>query len=163
MGSPMFHAEKSVEIFGGKPDDYLDIHEFMDSSKAAVSDLRHRTLTHNSWFVTTVLERVFGPLRKNSDGRQISVREIGQQHVMDDFNGSYPTAQDFLQNIEWADWMENGKNGELPPSHKKLKEAKPPSPVIVEEGVELPLFPASRLDFFDMRPCARASVPGLMD
>lgn len=32
---PYIHAELSAKRFGGVPEDYLDIHELMDSSKAA--------------------------------------------------------------------------------------------------------------------------------
>ncbi len=45
----------------------------MDSSKAAIADGRHRMLTHNTWFVGTILERVFGVTLTNSDGRVVSI------------------------------------------------------------------------------------------
>ncbi len=171
MGSPWIHAESSVKHFGGKPEDYLPIHELLDSSKASMSDLRHRFLTHNSWFVTTILEKIFGSVITNSDGRKVSVREIGQWHVMEDFNGSFPSAQDFLANIGWQDWMDNGKNGARPPSHKGL-----PLPAVVELtptessepstqriGIPMPevepFFQPRRFDF-ENRPCAHS---GLMD
>lgn len=133
MGSPTVHAELSAKRFGGNPKDYLHIHELMDSSKQAFSDMRHRTLTHNSWFVTTILEKIFGSSIKNSDGKTISVRDIGQWHVMEDFHGSFPTVQDYLENMKFKDWMDNGKGGDaIPPSHvglpkfnQKLLEPKP--------------------------------------
>jgi hypothetical protein len=107
---PYIHAKSSAKKFGGIPEDYMDIHEFMDSSKAAIADNRHRALTHNSWFIGTVLPRVFGEtFKRESDCVVISTRDIGEQHVLEDFKHKFiPTPQDFLQNIPYEDWMQNG-------------------------------------------------------
>jgi hypothetical protein len=91
----------------------------MDSSKATIADSRHRALTHNAWFVGTILEKVFGVTITNSVGRVVSVRDIGEQHVLEDFGGRYvPSAQDYLQEIEFKEWMLSGKGA--PPSFAKL-------------------------------------------
>ena len=45
---PIIHAESSARKFGGQPEDYLEIHNFMDSSKSVIADNRHRALTHNT-------------------------------------------------------------------------------------------------------------------
>ena len=63
MAKPHIHAVSSAKRYGGSPDDYLDIHQFMDSSKGAIADNRHRALTPHSWFLSVVLERVFGVKR----------------------------------------------------------------------------------------------------
>jgi len=120
MGSPSIHAELSAKRFGGKAEDYIEIHDLIDSSKTAFSDLRHRALTHNSWFVTTILERIFGRTIKNSSGIRVAVRDIGQWHIVEDFKGSFPTVQDYLENLPFAPWMNNGEDGAVPPSHAKL-------------------------------------------
>ena len=123
MSKPIYHAMSSVKKYGGNTDDYIDIHNFMDSSKGALPDNRHRALTHNSWFISVVIEKVFGVSRVNSDGRIYSTRQIAEDHCLEDFNMKFiPTAQDFLGNMQWQEWMENGKNG-YPPSHLKLKSA----------------------------------------
>lgn len=91
----------------------------MDSSKAAMADNRHRALTHNAWFIGYVLERIFGTTITNSDGKKISVRDIGEQHVLEDFGGKFiPSAQDYLSEIEFQDWMQNGRG--TPPSYAKI-------------------------------------------
>ena len=121
MSKPYIHAESSVKKFGGKPEDYLDIHMLLDSSKEAFPDLRHRALTHNSWFITTILERIFGVTRVNSDNKRYLVRNIGEQHVMEDFRMLFiPSVQDYLGEMEVRDWMDNARDGEVPPSRKKL-------------------------------------------
>ena len=68
---PYIHAELSVKRFGGKVDDYLDIHELMDSTKATFPNNGHRMITHNSWFVVEILPKIFGHQRINSDGKKI--------------------------------------------------------------------------------------------
>lgn len=125
MSKPYIHSLSSAKRFGGKPEDYIEIHNLMDSSKGAICDNRHRALTHNSWFLSVILERIFGVTITNSDGKKVSVRDIGEQHVAEDFKGRFiPSAQDYLQEMEMKDWMNNGK-GELPSSAQKLKLYRP--------------------------------------
>jgi hypothetical protein len=56
---PFRHARNSVKRWGGQPEDYLEIHNFMDLSKSAHADMRHRAIFHNS-LGPYVVERVFG-------------------------------------------------------------------------------------------------------
>lgn len=123
MAKPFIHAKNSARKFGGTPDAYLPIHRFLDSSKSAIADNRHRCLTHNSWFLSVVLEAVFGETIRNSEGREVSVREIGEQHVLEDYGMKFiPAASDFLAEIEWKPWMDNGRG--VPPSSAKLYDRK---------------------------------------
>lgn len=122
MSKPYYHALSSVKRYGGVPEDYLPIHDFMDSSKGVVPDNRHRALTHNSWFISTVIERVFGTMLTTSEGRKVSTRQIAEEHVLEDFQNKFiPAAADYLSLIEFEEWMNNGKAG-VPNSHKKVAE-----------------------------------------
>jgi len=49
-------------------------------------------------------ERIFGVAITNSDGKQVPVRYIGEQHIREDL-GRIPTAQDWLSQIKPARWM----------------------------------------------------------
>ena len=121
MAKPYIHARNSVRKFGGDIEDYVDIHDFMDSSKGCIADNRHRALTHNAWFLSNVLERVFGRTITNADGREVSVRTIGEQHVLEDFGMKFiPSAQDYLEGIPFSDWMNNGRGGDVPPSFRTI-------------------------------------------
>lgn len=117
MSKPYIHALSSAKKFGGVPEDYLPIHSFMDSSKAVIADNRHRALTHNAWFVGTVLDRVFGVTFVNSAGRTISTRDIGEQHVYEDL-GCIPSGHDYLAELEYKSWMEGRGR---PPSFSKIE------------------------------------------
>lgn len=121
MSKPIYHAESSVRKHGGKMEDYLPIHDFMDTSKGAMPDNRHRALTHNSWFISNVIEKVFGFYITLENGKKVSTRQIAEEHVLEDFGGQFiPTAQDYLQEIEIKPWMNSGMSGK-PDSAKKLK------------------------------------------
>lgn len=121
MSKPYIHALSSAKKHGGSPDDYIDIHNLMDSSKAAFADNRHRALTHNAWFIGYILEKIFGATRTNSAGRVYSVRDIGEEHVLEDFAGKFiPTVQDYFAEMSFQDWMQNGQG--TPPSYKKVIE-----------------------------------------
>ena len=94
MAHPLKHAESSARKFGGKVEDYLPIHNWFDESKAFLPDFRHRALRHHAEGIF-LCERIFGVAITNSDGRQVPVRYIGEQHVREDL-GRIPTAQDWL-------------------------------------------------------------------
>jgi hypothetical protein len=126
MSKPWIHAKNSARKFGGKPEDYIDIHNLMDSSKGTIGDNRHRCLTHNTWFIAAdgPLEKIFGVVIKNSDGKEVSVRDIGEQHILEDFGLRFiPTAQDYLQEMEIKSWMNNGKTS-VPSSFQRIEKTK---------------------------------------
>ncbi len=89
MGKPHQHAESSAKKFGGKMEDYLEIHLLLDSSKMAFADNRHRTLTHNSWFINHILPKIFGDTITNNAGKLISVIDIAEQHIERSFTNDF--------------------------------------------------------------------------
>lgn len=113
MASPNIHAKNSSIKHGGTPEDYIDIHKFMDSSKASFSDARHRTITHNIFFCVEVIPRVFGDERINSEGKTYSPKDIAEEHCIEDM-GTVPTIQDFLENMKIQKWMQGEANVEKP-------------------------------------------------
>lgn len=108
---PLQHARNSVRKYGGKPEDYQAIHDFFDSSKATLPDMRHRAILHSS-FGIFVLERVFGTYITNSSGRQVCVRDIGEDHVIEDL-GFIPTPEKWLKNLPQEDWMFGSRRGKI--------------------------------------------------
>lgn len=100
---PLIHSKNSVRKHGGRLEDYQPIHDFIDSSKAAVPDMRHRAVLHSAFGIFLV-ERVFGVSLKNADGALVSVRDIAEEHVIEDL-GRIPTLQDYLEHMELAPWM----------------------------------------------------------
>lgn len=103
MAHPIKHATRSAHLFGGAAEDYLAIHNWFDESKAHIGDLRHRALRHHSEGIF-LCESIFGVTMENSDGRQVPVRSVGEQHVKDDL-GWVPSVKDWLEHIQMQPWM----------------------------------------------------------
>lgn len=74
---PWLHAKMTVNKFHGRPEDYMEIHDFIDSSKSIIADMRHRAILHSA-FGIYIVERVFGTNITNSDGLLISTRDIAE-------------------------------------------------------------------------------------
>ena len=122
MANPLKHSQSSVKLWGGKVEDYLPLHNKMDSSKKYFSDNRHRTLTHNMFFIFEVMIPLFGEYITNSDGKLVSVKDICEWHILEDFGKKYiPNVSDYLSEMEIKSWMANGL-GEGPASQKKVKQ-----------------------------------------
>lgn len=125
MASPHIHAISSAKKFGGKMEDYMIIHEKMDCSKGYFSDNRHRVLTHTMFWVKEVMVPLFGSTLINSDNKIVSVKDVCEQHILEDYRSKFiPTPQDFIQEMEFKKWMQNGRGEETPTSCKKLYKRK---------------------------------------
>ena len=107
MTHPHFHALSSAKKFGGRPEDYIDIHQWLDATKETFADFRHRALRHHSQGIFEC-ERVFGPTLTNSDGKMVPVRYVAEQHVKEDCGGLIPTVADWFRNIKREVWMSRG-------------------------------------------------------
>ena len=95
---PSIHARNSARKHGGKPEDYIDIHEWFDQTKAHVADMRHRAVLHNA-FGIYLCAQVFGRTRVNSDGKTYDVRDIGEDHVLEDL-GRIPSLYECLAGMK---------------------------------------------------------------
>lgn len=120
---PFLHARGSVRRWGGKPEDYLPIHDFVDSSKAAMPDLRHRALYHHA-LGCFLVERIFGHTLTNSDGREVSTRDVAEQHIIEDM-GFLPSVEDWIDGLPMQTW-----HGGL---HRIPKDERPPTPAEVRQ------------------------------
>ena len=107
MTHPTFHADSSVRLWGGKPEDYLAIHDWLDATKECFADFRHRALRHHAQGIFEA-ERLFGHTITNSDGRNVPVRYIAEQHIKEDCGGRIPSVADWLSQLKPAPWMSRG-------------------------------------------------------
>ncbi len=103
MTHSWYHAVRSAESFGGIPEDYLDIHNWFDESKAFLPDFRHRALRHHAEGIF-MCEKLFGVTIENAANKKIPVRIIAEQHIQDDL-GWIPTVKDWFCNLEIQPWM----------------------------------------------------------
>lgn len=95
------HARISAKRWGGEPEDYYELHEFIDSTKSLCSDARHRIL-HTLWGVRSVVVPVFGHSLQNSAGKHIDIKDLCERdHLLVDFQQRFiPTLQDFVAAID---------------------------------------------------------------
>lgn len=97
------HGKIHAKKYGGSPDDYADIDDFIDSTKQAVADVRHRAILHSA-FGCFLVERVFGRTRINSEGKEYSPRDVAEDHIQQDL-GFIPTMEHYLVNMTVQPWM----------------------------------------------------------
>ena len=102
-----FHSQSSARQFGGKPQDYQAIHQWFDETKAVYGDAKHRALRHHSFGIFEC-EKLFGYSIKNSDGKEVPVRLVAEQHVREDCGGIIPSVQDWLEGIPPKAWHNRG-------------------------------------------------------
>ena len=124
MANPLIHSKSSVKRWGGKVEDYIKIHELLDSPKATMNNNTSRMLTHNTWFAYTIIPQIFGYNITNSDGRSVDSVDIAMLHIAEDFRMKFvPTPQDYLKHLQLQDWMNNGvKNIDNPVATKIAEE-----------------------------------------
>lgn len=107
MANPYHHAVSSARKHGGKWEDYHAVHAWFDESKGMMADVRHRALRHHAEGIM-MAERLFGPVIRNSAGRDVPTRFIGEQHVIEDI-GRIPSMQDWFENMRIMPWMRKGR------------------------------------------------------
>ena len=108
MANSEIHSKSSVKRWGGKIEDYIAIHELLDSPKATMNNNSSRMLTHNTWFAYTIIPKIFGYNIINSDGKSVDTIDIAMLHILEDYRKFVPTPQDFLKHLEIQPWMNNG-------------------------------------------------------
>lgn len=100
---PFLHGRIHARKYGGVPDDYAEIDDFLDSSKSAFADFRHRSILHSA-FGCFIVEKVFGRTMVNSEGKTFSPRDVAEDHIIQDL-GFIPSVSDYLKHMEHAPWM----------------------------------------------------------
>lgn len=100
---PHLHARSSARRYGGRPEDYLALHEYMDKSKSAHASVAHRAVFHSAFGIFIVGD-VFGPVLVNSTGVTVSTRDLAEQHVLEDLH-FIPSLDDWLRHLPLQPWM----------------------------------------------------------
>jgi hypothetical protein len=154
MAKAVFHAQSSVRRYGGKIEDYLDIHVLMDASKSVIADNRHRILTHQNWFISQILPKIFGnymvvpttnagveiqaeieehraaiaelqqELVEGKHGRIVSISQIGEDHILEDFAGKFIPTAGDYMQGMKLEGWMNNAKNGVPPSYEGLPETK---------------------------------------
>ena len=102
-----FHAQSAAHKWGGTPELYLPIEEFIDSSKQVIGDVRHRSLYHHTLGVW-LCQKVFGVTLQVGEHKLIPVRLIAERHIIEDL-GWLPSPADYIEGMPIAGWMSGAK------------------------------------------------------
>jgi len=97
MANPLIHAKSSVKRFGGSIQDYMSIHELIDSPKTTMNNNTSRVITHQDWFAETIIPKIYGKTIINQDNVKIDTTDIAILHILEDFRMKFiPTIQDYF-------------------------------------------------------------------
>lgn len=107
MAKPFIHAKSSVARFGGQRSDYQKLHDLMDETKASHASMRHRAIFHSSYGIY-LIEKILGLTIVNSDGVEVSTRDIAEWHVIEDL-GKIPSIDEWLSEMTEKSWMSGAK------------------------------------------------------
>lgn len=114
------HARSAAKKWGGNWEQYIEIEEWIDSSKQVIGDVRHRSLYHHTtgvWLAQRIFGRVIFVPKANGFGvNEIPVRLIAEQHILEDL-GWLPSPADYIDGMPIKAWMSGSQRKELPLSH----------------------------------------------
>lgn len=96
-----YHARSSAKKFGGVPENYLFIHNFLDQTKLWLPDKRHRLILHNTFGINLIEKQWRGP---EIEGVLVPARLIAEQHIIEDL-GRIPTLETCLKDIPFYNWL----------------------------------------------------------
>jgi hypothetical protein len=107
MAHPIEHSKMSVKRFGGKIEDYIHLHEWMDCTKGWIGHSMHRVFRHHSEGIFEG-EKIFGSSFENSDGKTVYTRYVLEWHVKEDCFNYIPSAKEWIKALESKEkpmWM----------------------------------------------------------
>ncbi len=94
---PLQHAQISQKTYGGCWQDYIEVHNFLDSSKAACAHFKHRFLLHHQEGIELGVE-IFGESIINSENKTIEIRQVLTEHLIEDV-GRIVSVEDWARDL----------------------------------------------------------------
>lgn len=94
---PLQHAQISQKTHGGKWQDYIAVHSFLDSSKSACAHFKHRFLLHHREGIE-LGGRILGANVVNSENKTIETRRILTEHLIEDV-GRIVSVEDWARDL----------------------------------------------------------------
>lgn len=101
--TPFLHAAHTAHRWGGTPADFMAVHVWIDQSKGAWADPRHRAFLHHREGAD-LCARVVATTPSGTRG----VRDVAEDHIREDL-GFLPAVSEWFSNLRPARWMTTGK------------------------------------------------------
>lgn len=113
MAQSYLHAQASARHFGGEPEDYIKIHEWIDQYKSSFGDVRHRMFLHHAngpWMAQDVFGHYIEVFDQKKDKTiKVMVRDIAEHHIVEDL-GCIPSPGDYAECLNCHAWMGGRRN-----------------------------------------------------
>jgi hypothetical protein len=146
---PLQHARITAHRYGGKWQDWIAIHDWIDRSKLIFPSMQHRMFLHSD-FGLWLAARVFGAFIESKDGAQVQTSDLFRDHQIEDL-GRVVTLSEWLCEADAGYW----KRRLEPPRHLEQIREEPGAGLARRwggaPGDYLPL-----IEFFD-KPCEFAA------
>jgi hypothetical protein len=94
---PLQHAQISAKTHGGRWQDYIEVHSFLDSSKSACAHFKHRFLLHHREGIELGV-RIFGENLTTSENKTVETRRILTEHLIEDV-GRIVSVEDWARDL----------------------------------------------------------------
>lgn len=94
---PLQHAQISQKTHGGKWEEYIALHNFLDSSKATCAHFKHRFMLHHIEGVELGV-KIFGQDLVNSANQTIGIRRVLTEHLIEDV-GRIVAVEDWARDL----------------------------------------------------------------
>lgn len=94
---PLQHAQISQKTYGGCWRDYIEVHSFLDSSKATCAHFKHRFLLHHAEGIEIAVQ-ILGETFLNSDGEIVSIKSLLNEHLIEDV-GRIVSIEDWAKDL----------------------------------------------------------------
>lgn len=136
------HAVSAARKWGGTAEDYIEIEEFIDSSKQVIGDVRHRSVYHHTtgvWLCQRLFGRTITIAKYDQKAGapvgiiEVPVRLVAERHILEDL-GWLPSPADYISGMPIAPWMSGTRRRDVPLSHLLGLAGDPAAP----EGVTTP-------------------------
>jgi hypothetical protein len=116
-----FHAVSAAHKWGGTPELYIEVEEFIDSSKKIIGDARHRSIYHHTegvWLCQRIFGRTLSVRRMDAQtgcfsAKLVPVRLVAERHILEDL-GRLPSPKDYIDGMILEPWMSGAVRREVP-------------------------------------------------
>lgn len=108
------HAVSASRKWGGTPDDYIEVEEFIDSSKKIIGDSRHRSIYHHTegvWLCQAIFGRTLAVQKEHTEVL-VPVRLVAERHILEDL-GWLPSPKDYIDGMTLKPWMSGATRREV--------------------------------------------------
>lgn len=139
---PLQHARITARRYGGRWQDWIAIHDWIDRSKMIFPSMQHRMFLHSD-FGEWLTVKIHGETLKTTDETVVSTRDLFRDHQIEDL-GRVVSLAEWLREIDTVYWMRRRQ-----PPHQLRQISEEPAAELAARWGGVPEDYLALLDFFD--------------